>query len=166
MRRRTRGHSANQQAIEVNGFIHVRIGVYRFDLQCHQALTKALFLLLEQGSLADKVILVELDEAIEAGLQRGVFNVHVAVHGAVGFFQSQRFYSAVTAVFEAEVTARSGDLVKQVQVVVDRVIEFPSQFAFVVDPHHPHIGSQPRRDRLAGHPGESGIRQVRVDQFF
>ena len=77
-------------------------------------MTKALFLLLEQGSLANKVILVELDEAIEAGLQRGVFNVHIAVHGAVGFLQSQRLYRAVTAVFEAEVTARLGDLIKQV----------------------------------------------------
>nr|WP_283616345.1 hypothetical protein [Mycolicibacterium poriferae] len=85
--------------ILVNRFIHVSVGVYRLDLQCHQALAKVLFLLIEQGILADKDILVELDEAIKTRLQCGVLNVHVAVHGAVGFLQSQRLYRAVTAVF-------------------------------------------------------------------
>ena len=142
VRGRARRDPSDQFAVEEDTFVHPGIGINCLDLEGHHFLLQATVPLAHQCVTALEVVFIPFDKAIEAGFKRCVFKVKVPVDRAVGFFKPQGFNGPISAMLETVGFAGPADLFKKMQVVGDRMVELPAEFAFIVDAHHPHIRRQ------------------------
>ena len=74
-----------------------------------------------------------MDEAIEAGFERGVLDRQLAADQPVGLLQRHRHHGADAEGLEAEVLARLKEEVEDRVLHLDRMVQLPAQFADEVD---------------------------------
>ena len=88
---------------------------------------------LHQRIAADELALVGMHEAVEARFIGGVLDREFARHEAVALLDRQRRHGLDAIGTDAEFLARLHQLVEQRDLLLDRVMELPAEFAHEVD---------------------------------
>src|SRR4029078_3966866 len=85
-----RGHAPDELAAMIDTLMRHCACALALDPERRQPPGDSTRLLADQSIATDEVALVKRDEALKAALPGGELRIHVAIHGAEGFFEAQR----------------------------------------------------------------------------
>ena len=116
--------------------------------------SKPLAAQVEKRVAAEERTLVEIDEALETGFERGIFDRQFAPDELVGLFEPQRIHRADAEGLDPERRARLHQGVEDIVLHLDRMMQLVAEFADEIDAKREKV-RRPHREPPRAQPRES-----------
>src|SRR5271166_822876 len=140
---RRASNAPHRLTLAIYGLVLEWVGVSRGESQNREPAFEAAAALSKQRILSNEAWLLEVEETIETGFQRGVFRAEVAPQRAIALLQAERLNGAASDQREFALLARSQQRVEKLPLILDRMMQLPAKFADIIDAERPHCGREP-----------------------